>query len=144
MHHEFCHILTQKKNYSTDFQTISADKYKASDWVNLDDKDAPAFGFVSGYGSSEYNEDFAEIFSTYVTHTETAWQKILSDGVVTTKDGSGNVVSTDTSGRDAIIAKFNIIKDYLKNSWNVDIDALRTVVLRRSSEVSTLDLKNLK
>lgn len=144
MHHEFCHILTQKKNYSTDFQTISAAKYKASDWVNLKDKDAPAFGFVSGYGSSEYNEDFAEIYSTYVTHTEKSWQQILSDGVVYTKDKDGNVISTDTSGKDAIVAKFNIIKDYLKSSWGIDIEKLRGAVLRRSAEVTSLDLKNLK
>ena len=27
MHHEFCHILTQTKNYSPDFQTISSGRY---------------------------------------------------------------------------------------------------------------------
>lgn len=75
MNHEFCHILTQKKNYSTEFQTVSAGKYQTSGWVNVEDKEAPSMGFVSGYASGEYNEDFAEIFAQYVTHSEAAWQK---------------------------------------------------------------------
>lgn len=133
MNHEFCHILTQKKNYSTDFQTVSAADYKSSDWVNLKDSEAPALGFVSGYASSEYNDDFAEIFSQYVTHSEAAWQKILNAGV------NGE----DTTGRDAILEKFNILKDYFSGTWNLDIEKLRDVIVRRSQEVKTLDLKTL-
>lgn len=133
MNHEFCHIMTQKKNYSTDFQTISAASYKSSDWINLNDSDAPALGFVSGYASSEYNDDFAEIFSQYVTHSEDAWQKILAAGV---KD-------SDTSGRDAILQKFEILKEYFANTWNMDIEKLRDVIVRRSAEVKSLDLRML-
>ena len=136
MHHEFCHILTQHKNYSTDFQTISAGKYHSSDWINVEDKDAPLEGFVTGYASGEYNEDFAEIYSTYVTKTDEAWQKILDAGVDKT--------TNDTSGRDAILAKLDIIKSYFQDSWGIDLDELRSVVLRRSAEVKDLDLKNLK
>lgn len=91
MHHEFCHILTQTKNYSTEFQAISSAKYHASDWVNVKDIDAPKEGFVTGYASGEYNEDFAEIYATYVTNTEDAWQKILSQGVDTLRDENGNI-----------------------------------------------------
>ncbi len=133
MNHEFCHIMTQKKNYSTDFQTVSAASYKSSDWINLNDADAPALGFVSGYASSEYNDDFAEIFSQYVTHSEAAWQKILAAGV---KDD-------DTTGRDAILQKFEILKEYFSNTWNMDIEKLRDVIVRRSAEVKTLDLRTL-
>ena len=200
MHHEFCHILTQKKNYSTDFQTVSAGKYQTTNWINVDDSEAPAMGFTSGYGSGEYNEDFAEIYSFYVTHTQQAWEKLLGEGVtpkvnadgspVYKTDGKGNAVykkdaagkliaktdakgdtvyqkdpatggtlydkdgnpaveyekeiEYDTSGRDAILAKFNILYDYFLGSWDVDLDDLRAIVLRRSEEAKTLDLKNLK
>lgn len=139
MHHEFCHILTQTKDYSPDFRTVSAAKYQSSNWVNIYDEKAPAMGFVTGYASGEYNEDFAELYSTYITKTAEAWQKILDAGVVTNADGT-----TDTSGRDAILTKLNIMKAYFKNSWNIDMDKLREVVLRRSKEISTLDLKTLK
>lgn len=43
--------------------------------MNVKDEEAPSMGFVSGYASGEYNEDFAEIFAQYVTHSEAAWQK---------------------------------------------------------------------
>lgn len=155
MHHEFCHILTQKKNYSTEFQTISSANYQTSNWINVDDAKAPAMGFVSGYASKEYNEDFAEIYSTYVTHTQAAWDKIVSSGVAVKLDENNDTIFTfdkngnkqaqyDTSGRDAIIAKLALVKEYFKNDWGIDLDKLREIVLRRSKEVTTLDLRHLK
>ena len=69
MHHEFAHILTQLKDYSTDFRGISAGKYHTADWVNVKDLNSGAEGFVTGYASSEYNEDFAEVFSCHVAET---------------------------------------------------------------------------
>lgn len=192
MHHEFCHILTQKKEYSTEFRTISAADYHATDWVNVKDKDAAAEGFVTGYGSGEYNEDFAEIYAMYVTMKPEAWQKIIDNsrkktGEKTKLDANGNVVYKldangdkikkylkddegkdmyvlnpqtgayerafeyetemepvyDETGTEIILKKLNIVKEYFKTSWNLDIDKLRTVILRRSSEVSTLDLRKL-
>lgn len=278
MHHEFCHILHQKKSFSTDYRTISAGKYHASDWVNVNDEDAAVDGFVTGYGSSEPNEDFAELYSTYVTYTDEAWQNILDHGVVVKKDASGAVIyerdkegnyvyqtdadgnriyetdangnlipvtdangsivyakdddgnykyftdekgkripmyeihqklgvhyamtknglfpyfvyndevypltvsagdpvyqrtpdgeivydkdgnpvpeyfkipqfeylkqpEVDTFGRDAILKKLDIMKSYFQDSWGIDLDKLRSVVLRRSKEASTLDLKTFK
>ena len=151
MNHEFCHILTQKKNYSTDFQTISAGKYQTSGWVNVADTDAPSMGFVSGYASGEYNEDFAEIFAQYVTHSEAAWEKILEAGIVKETDANGDVKKgadgkpiLDYSGYNAILQKFEILKEYFANTWGLDIDKLREVILRRTAEVKTLDLTTLK
>ena len=133
MHHEFTRILQQKKNYDTDFNLISAGNYRATDWINLKDPDAPKSGFVSGYASKEANEDFAEILSVYITRTEAAWQKLLAAGVV----------GEDESGKQAILDKLEIIREYLKGSWQIDIDELRKVVTRRSAEVATLDLTTL-
>lgn len=272
MHHEFCHILTQTINYSTDFQTISSGNYHSADWINVADANSAKEGFVTGYASGEYNEDFAETYSTYVTNSEEGWNKILANGVDTIssdtsyvdyvnadgekeyatdangylvpktdangnieyqKDANGNYVFftindakvpmykaqsgnlvyfmndgapyiawtysgktykltqrlksdtplyqtteegdtvydksgspivqyykmpvfeykqqmvltnvvTDTTGRDAILQKLDIVKSYFKDSWGVDIDELRTVVLRRSAEASSLDLETLK
>ena len=140
MHHEFCHILTQKKNYSTEFRTISNSLYHNGDWVNVEDEDALLEGFVSGYGSSEYNEDFAEVYATYVTHTKEAWDELLEMAIE--KDDDGNVVST--LGKEAIQQKVDIIKEYMLNSWNMDLDKIRDVVVRRSQEVPSLDLRTLK
>lgn len=152
MNHEFCHIMTQKKNYSTDFQTVSAGKYQTEGWVNVKDEEAPSYGFVSGYATKEYNEDFAEIFSQYVTHSEAAWEKILMSGIKFQTDSKGNVVKDadgnpivlDTAGYDAIVEKFDIVKEYFQTTWNLDITQLRDVILRRTEEVKAMDLTTLK
>lgn len=129
MHHEFCHILTQKKEYSTDFRTISAANYHASDWVNVDDKEAPKEGFVTGYASGEYNEDFAECYACYVCLSDAGWQKILDAG--------------GEEGAAIINQKIAIVKEYFQNSWNLDIDEMRKIVMRRAEEATHLDLRTL-
>lgn len=129
MHHEFGHILQQTKNYSTDFNLISAADYKSTDWVNLRDVDAPKSGFVTGYASMEANEDFVEILSVYVTNTQAYWEALLNSG--------------GDTGKATILSKFDLVKEYMKESWSIDIDKLREIVLRRSLEIGTLDLKNI-
>ena len=129
MHHEFCHILTQTKSYSTDFQTISAGSYHATDWINVADENAPKQGFVSGYASGEYNEDFAETYAFYVTLSAEGWQKIL--------DMAGE------TGAPIIQQKIDMVREYFKTSWGIDIDEMRSIVLRRSAEAATLDLRTL-
>lgn len=133
MHHEFCHILNQLKDYDTDFNLVSQADYKSTDWINLDDEDAPPLGFVSGYASSEPREDFAEIASIYITHTQAAWQKILDAGVV---DGN-------TTGKAKIEKKLDIVKTYFSITWGINLNNLRDIILRRSAEVTELDLRNL-
>lgn len=128
MHHEFCHILTQTKNYSTEFQTISSGGYHATDWINLGDEKAATEGFVTGYASEEYNEDFAETYSNYITLDDTGWNAILNKAGKKKED---------------ILQKLSIVREYFKNSWGIDIEELRAVVLRRSAEAPTLDLRTL-
>jgi substrate import-associated zinc metallohydrolase lipoprotein len=97
--------------------------------VNLDDADAPKEGFVTGYASMEANEDFVEILSIYVTNSPAYWEALLN--------------SAGDEGKAKILAKFEYVKDYLKGSWQIDIDQLRDIVQRRSSEIGTLDLRTL-
>lgn len=130
MHHEFCHILTQKKSYSTDYQTITAGSYHSQDWVNLKDSAVQKEGFVTAYGSSEYNEDFAEMYATYVTMTPDAWQMILNKAG---KEGAALLES-----------KLSLVRSYFSESWGLDIDDMRDIVLRRSSEALLLNLRDLE
>ena len=139
MHHEFAHILHQTKEYSTDFGTISASNYQAGSWVNVEEvvhpqlgKIAPAalnMGFISSYGSSEPQEDFVEFISIYVTHTAEYWDALVS--------------LANDYGREIIDQKLAIVKDYMKTTWEIDLDELRTVVQRRSQEVLDMDLSTL-
>ena len=129
MHHEFAHILHQTKNYSTDFDLISASDYKLSSWVNVTDKEALDMGFVSPRASSEPQEDFVETIAIYVTNTSEYWDALVE--------------SANATGRDLINQKLALVKDYLKTSWGINLDALRDIVLRRSGEVLSLDLSTL-
>lgn len=139
MHHEFAHILHQTKEFSTDFGTISASNYQAGSWVNVEEVMHPQLGkisvaalnmgFVSSYGSSEPREDFVEFVSIYVTHTAEYWDALVS--------------LANDYGREVIEQKLAIVKDYMKTTWDIDLDELRSVVQRRSQEVLNLDLSTL-
>lgn len=125
MHHEFAHILHQTKNYPKEFEKISTSDYSPTGWMNREEEETLALGFVSNYASSEPQEDFVEIIAVYLTGSEAEWQELLK------KAGS--------TGAEIIQRKFNIVKNWLKNSWSIDIDRLRKVVERRSSEIGNLD-----
>jgi substrate import-associated zinc metallohydrolase lipoprotein len=54
-----------------------------------------------------------------------------------------HIRTTDTSGRDIIQKKLDMIKEYTRSQWGFELDDLRRVVLRRSKEVLLMDVKTL-
>lgn len=129
MHHEFAHILHQTKNYSTDFNTISAGKYTGPGWMNITDQEARQMGFVSNYASTETQEDFVETIAIYVTYTKAQWQNILNEA--------------GEAGAAIILQKFEMVKEYLAESWGIDIDMLHNIVQEREENIGDLDLGTL-
>lgn len=145
IHHEFAHILHQMKNYPTSFQQIKGD-YQGGQWVNTDprgnqdangdgypDENYPTAhsqGFVSPYASSDVNEDFVETYSIYITKTPEQWEAFLANAGAT--------------GRAYIDQKVAVVRDYMKLSWNMDLDHLRSIVTRRGNEIEHLKVKDLK
>lgn len=127
IHHEFAHILNQKIEFSTDFNTISQNDYVAQ-WNTLSDQEAAVLGFVSNYASSASGEDFVEVFAYYLTWSEQEWQAKL--------DQAG------TSGADKIERKLAIVKSYMASNWGIDMDELRKVLARRYEEIDLLDWSN--
>lgn len=127
MHHEFAHILHQTKNYSTDFKQISTD-YQGPSWLNMTDKEARQRGYVTAYSSYAPDEDFVEIIANYVTHDEAWWNDVLEQA--------------GDEGKDKIDRKFKIVKDYMQESWSIDLDKLREIVQRRSDNLSSVDVSN--
>ena len=129
IHHEFAHILHQTKDYPREFQTISVGNYMPAQWFNRSDEEAVRLGFVSNYAGSQPQEDFVETFSRYITLTDAQWNaKLLQAG---------------TSGRDKILLKLSIVKRYMKDSWGVDVDELKKVIMRSVNEIQYWDLDNL-
>lgn len=131
MHHEFAHILHQTKPYSSDFEMISGTDYVKDTWNDAfkNDADAQQHGFITPYAASEANEDFVELLSTYITNTPKFWSDMLKTAG---KDGSA-----------IIEQKFDIVYNYMKNTWGIDLNDLRDVILKRQGEIDQLDLDNL-
>jgi len=131
MHHEFAHILHQTKPYSTDFNAISGPDYVTDAWSSNWETETEALqnGFISEYASKEANEDFVELIAIYVTNTAAEWNRLLQEAGET--------------GQPKIAAKFEIAYNYMKNSWNIDLDELRKIIQRRQREISKLELDEL-
>lgn len=129
LHHEFTHILNQKIPYDQSFKLITESGYVSGDWYLIPDKTAHQAGFITPYAMVEPLEDFAEMLSGYVTMSQSEWNAILADA--------------GTTGAASISAKLDIVRNYMQESWNVDIDQLRAAVLRRASTLSAVDLEHL-
>lgn len=129
MHHEFTHILNQKKPYDESFDKITPTTYVSGEWYQLGEEECLKEGYISNYARSEPREDFAELLSFYVTDSPQKWNDRLQ--------------RAGTKGASLINQKIALIKSYMKNSWNIDIDDLRDVVLRRGKDLRKIDLEHL-
>ncbi|GHU65108.1 hypothetical protein FACS1894123_10810 [Bacteroidia bacterium] len=129
MHHEFGHILNQRKPYNPNFQNITGN-YSA-DWTALNDTQARELGFISAYARSADLEDFVEVFSHYITNTEPEWQSLI------------NSIGSE-QGREYIRLKVQSVSSYMKNSYGIDILKLREQVTSAISEVAegNLEIEN--
>lgn len=129
VHHEFGHILHQTINYPTEFRAISAADYAPTTWFNRSDAAAAQLGFVSPYAGSQHQEDFVEVLARYITRDDAQWEATL--------DLAGE------EGRSKILQKLEIVQTYMRTSWGVDLDELKTVVQRRTNEIQYMDLEEL-
>ncbi len=137
MHHEFAHILHQKRNYPVEFGLISQGKYNPLGWQYKTDSEAATLGFVSPYAGSQNREDFVEIIANYLVKSDAQWNNILNlasnpgvdyDGVTLPDDG--------IDGKAIILQKLDIARNWLKDSWDIDLEALRTEIIQRQLNIN--------
>ena len=127
MHHEFGHILHQTRPYSTDFNAVTPSSYVGDACFATYRTDAAArqAGVITRYSSKAPDEDFVEQLSLYVTSTAAEWEAILAQG--------------GSAGRPLLEQKNDIMRAYMLSTWDINIDELRKVVLRRQNEIWSLD-----
>lgn len=131
IHHEFAHILHQTIPYDPSFDQISGSMYRGDDcfdYYQYSDALAQQDGFITAYAATEGAEDFVEIISNYVTKTADDWNGILANA---------------GDGADIIEQKFNIVYNYMNDTWHINLNTLRDIVLRRSVEAEDLDVDDL-
>ena len=153
IHHEFTHILNQTRDYPEEFKQVTPTTYVQSDWSTNDfGTYYRERGYLSTYSQDSDREDFAEVLSLYVTNSEETFEGWLEKAgrEVTEEDldekNNSHYVEFHHSfpdltlgsrfpGADLIKAKLDIVRNYMKNNFDIDIDQLRATVLRRQQEV---------
>lgn len=125
MHHEFAHLLHQKKMFDLKFGDWSGAMYVGSSWSNYSDAEAAAGGLVSTYASSNIYEDFVEVVAYYITYPDSWWEEWYE--------------LAGEEGTAIIKNKIEFVKEYME-TWGIDLDKLRMVVRRRTAEASNLEL----
>jgi substrate import-associated zinc metallohydrolase lipoprotein len=142
IHHEFTHILNQTRDFPTSFQEVTGSSY-----VNDSQFSEPynsAYlkrGFISAYAQTEPKEDFAEMMSEYVTHTPEWWEAQLKAADTMWDEDPDQTLT----GRVLIEQKLDIVRAYMSETWNIDMDVLRDCILRRQSNITAglVDLYDL-
>jgi substrate import-associated zinc metallohydrolase lipoprotein len=146
--HEFTHLMTQTKNFQTEFKAISANQYRGDDWDANDtggssDTIALQTGFISKYARKNADEDIAEMFSIYVTRGDATWKSCLSDAVAHRTDTlyipdpitgiPERQITTrlDSTGYHTIERKMEYLRSYLQDSWSIQLDTCRAVFEKR-------------
>ncbi len=161
MHHEFAHILHQTKTYPNEFNQLSTDHYDPMGWQNRNMDVCYSLGFTSDYASSEAREDFAETIANYITKTDAAWNQMLEnaekgwvqqydDNGLPVEDASGKPVCVEgddtdgVDGRTLILRKVEIARQWFRDAWNMDLDALRQEVQDRQNGYNDEVLEQLR
>ncbi len=136
MHHEYAHIFQQQKATDPAFDQLTPGMYVSDNWTKLDTYDTYRGGCISTYAASSPVEDFVEVYSIFVVNTPEWWDNML---VIASTDKNGNPVE----GANLIRKKFEIVYNYYKDSWGIDLYELRDIVNRRKREIYTLDLNEI-
>ena len=146
IHHEFTHILHQTTNYSAAYQLITLKEYKSDKCFNSEFSDYLSRGFITAYAQQAADEDFAEMYSNYVTNTAEQWEewmKLAEHPALRDADGNlqfegGELVydmDAKANGRDLIEQKLDILRNYMSTVWNIDLDVMRESILGREQDI---------
>ena len=121
IHHEFTHILNQTKDFPVEFKAVNGSGYVADSW-NEEPYESHhlEYGFITDYSQYSEDEDFAEMLSEYITHTPEWWEKTIKSA---------------GAGGPSILAKLDIVRAYMADAFDIDLDALRETVNRRQTDI---------
>jgi substrate import-associated zinc metallohydrolase lipoprotein len=124
IYHEWAHIVHQRYNLPPNWQDITPNGYTSSgSWYNLTDEEALQRGFVSPYGTSSYNEDFAELVAFLLFYPD------FYDRYITPETNCTDVAcQARNDGRAKLEIKLNAILTHYKTYTGVDLEAVREIV----------------
>ena len=135
IHHEFTHILNQTRDYPAGFREVTGTTYVADSWSSSPyNTGYLRRGYISAYAQHSTGEDFAEMVSLYVINTPEWWESQLA-----------SAASDGANGAELLKTKLDFVRSYLMDTFGIDIDQLRSTIIRRQSEVLSgkVDLTDL-
>ncbi|MCM1176887.1 MAG: putative zinc-binding metallopeptidase [Bacteroidales bacterium] len=128
MLHEFTHILDGIHNVPDEFRSITPNDYVGSKYTTYGYNECIKLGFISPYARSSIAEDIAETGGRIISCTDAQWEQFYRDA---------------GEGREKLERKYNVIKAWLMDSFDVDADKWRDIYLRRLKELDSIDWTNL-
>ena len=130
IYHEFAHIVHQRYNLPANWQQISPQGYTSlGSWYNLTDEEALERGFVSPYGTSTFNEDFAEVVAFLLYEPEFYTRYIEDEANCATVDCVAR-----NEGRARLRRKYNAILEHYEQSTGVDLLKVRAIIQAKLEE----------
>lgn len=112
--HEYAHILNQSKPFDEEtYGQITPEGYTAQ-WYNEDDEGSREEGFITAYARASEGEDFAEMASTMLEMSRSEWDDLVD--------------SLPEPGYSKIRQKEQIVVDYYKSEYNIDLYVLQESV----------------
>jgi substrate import-associated zinc metallohydrolase lipoprotein len=124
IYHEFAHIMHQRYNLPPAWQEISPQGYTSlGSWYNLTEDEALERGFVSPYGTSTFNEDFAEVVA-HLLYRPDFYTRYLEDepGCVTAECVARN------EGRAKLRRKYSAVLEHYEQNTGVDLLQVRAII----------------
>jgi substrate import-associated zinc metallohydrolase lipoprotein len=121
IHHEYTHILNQKKTYPIAFNQVTPDGYTGN-WT-VAEENPWTLGFVTNYARKEPGEDIAELVSTMLVLGRRGYDSTLYHPFPGYPDSLNN-----PDGIRLLRAKEKIVVDYYKEAYNLDFYDLQTRV----------------
>lgn len=120
--HEFTHILNQKVAYPAELKDVTPGGYTAS-WSSVSLADARAQGFITNYAMVSPDEDIAEMVSMMLVEGQKGYEDILA-------------CQTTAESYALIKRKEQIVVNYFKKAFNIDLYALQTAVQAAMQEIA--------
>ncbi|RZK66194.1 MAG: hypothetical protein EOO92_25520 [Pedobacter sp.] len=102
--------------YPLEFEMVSAGSYNSAG-LSVAQAEARKAGFITGYGMTSPNEDFATLVATMLSNSKEQFDAILE---TIPEDSPGVNV-----GKARLKEKENIIVAYFLQAWNIDFRELQ-------------------
>ena len=126
IYHEYAHIMHQRFDLPPNFQEISPQGYTSpGSWFLLSDQEALQRGFVSPYGTSDVNEDFAEIVA-FLLYDPDFYETYIDD-----EECTDEACMERNEGRARLRTKYNAIVEHYERNTGVDLLQLRARIQDR-------------